>query len=83
MSLQQKMRMAVINSGKNQAQLARELNTSTMNISNRINRCRNVKLLCETLEAIDCDLIIRSRNNGNINFTLTVEDIEEDEQKNS
>lgn len=78
MSLKSKLKMVQINSGKTLEQLAEEFNTTKMNASYRVTKCRALASFLELTDACGCDVYIKSRDDANINLKVTLQDIIED-----
>ena len=78
MSLADKMRTAREKSGKTQIDIARQLGVSKAVISARFLHCRSLKMFLETMNACDCDIVLRPKN-GDCEMVITLDDIKEDD----
>lgn len=78
MSLTDKMRTAMMNNGMTQSDVAKKLGVSKAVVSARFLHCRSLKMLLETMEACDCDVVLRQKN-GECEMIITLDDIREDD----
>ena len=74
MSLTDKMRTAMTNNGMTQRDVAKKLGVSKAVVSARFLHCRSLKILLETMEACDCDVVLRQKN-GECEMIITLDDI--------
>ena len=73
---QNKIKVLIASTGKNQATLAREMGITPMSLNYKVKKCKSLKLLLELATACDFEVVLRKRD-GSIEYEVTKEDLEE------
>lgn len=82
MKIREKIKYFIALSGKNQVQIANELNCSRYTVQARIVQGTNIVKMLEILNVCDCDIYIKHRKTG-AEMVVTTDDFkEEQEEKN-
>ena len=72
MSIENKIKVLIASTGKNQATLAREMGITPMSLNYKVKKCKSLKLLLELATACDFEVVLRKRD-GSIEYEVTRE----------